>query len=224
MICFIMFEINKNIKMKDYIIIMADIIDSRNSDQKNLMNHFKHLTKEVNHSSKQRLLSPITITLGDEFQGIAEDVESAVKLIFDLEEKIIQQRAGFKLRYVIFEGAIDTPINKLNAYEMLGEGLTHAREALDEYKSSDYRCYFHLKDKKKSDALTHSLFVYQSIIDEWKVQRDYDLISNFITLKDYKKVADESGKTRSQIWKREKSLKIKEYFSCKSLINYVAER
>ncbi len=210
--------------MKDYIIIMADIVDSRSSDQNKLMKSFKKVTKDVNNDHREVLLSPMTITLGDEFQGVVDSVESAVELIFFLEEKIIHEQAGFKLRYVIFEGAIDTPINKVIAYEMLGEGLTNAREALDENKKSDCRYHFHLKNKKKSNALTDSMFLYQSILDDWKISKDYHLISSFIELKDYKKVADELGKTRSQIWKREKSLKIEEYFSCKSIINYIAEQ
>jgi len=209
--------------MKDYIIIMADIIDSRKNDQKELMNQFKKVTKEVNYDQKKVLLSPMTITLGDEFQGIVDSVESAVNLIFFIEEKIIHDHAGFKLRYVIFEGAIDTPINKVTAHEMLGDGLTKARETLEETKNSNCRYHFSLKNKKKSDALVDSMYIYQSILDDWKVSKDYHLITTFIKHRDYKKVADELGKTRSQIWKREKSLKIEAYFSCKSVINYIAE-
>lgn len=203
---------------------MADIIDSRKSDQNKLMDSFKKVTNEINHDNREVLLSPMTITLGDEFQGIVDSVESAVKLLFLIEEKIIHQQAGFKLRFVIFEGAIDTPINKVIAYEMLGEGLTSAREALEDNKTSSNRYHFHLKDREKSAALSDCMFMYQSIVDDWKVDKDYELISSFIQFKDYKKVAEGLGKTRSQIWKREKSLKIEEYFSCKSVIHYIAEK
>lgn len=209
--------------MKDYIILMADIVDSRKNDQKELMNNFKKLTSEVNLKNKNILLSPMTITLGDEFQGIIKSLVSAIELIFFIEETIIQQHVGFKLRYVLFEGAIDTPINEAIAHGMLGEGLTKAREALEGNKNTNCRYYFNLKNTKASKALTQSMFLYQSIIDDWNVSKDYHLITKFIELKDYKKVAENLGKSRSQIWKREKSLKIEEYFSIKSIINYIAE-
>jgi len=209
--------------MKDYFILMADIVDSRRSDQNKLMNSFKKVIIETNHENKKLMLSPLTITLGDEFQGIVNSAKAAAKLMFFIEEKIIHLNAGFKLRFVLVEGAIDTPINNTIAYEMLGDGLTQAREALTVHKNSNVRYYFNLRNAPKSEALVNSMFLYQSIVDDWKVSKDYDLITNFIKLRDYKLVAEQLGKTRSQIWKREKSLKIEEYFSIKSVINYIAE-
>ena len=209
--------------MKDYFVLMADIVDSRKSNQNKLMSNFKTVVSETNYENNELMLSPMTITLGDEFQGIVNDAKAAVKLIFSIEEKIIHLNAGFKLRFVLVEGKIDTPINKTIAYEMLGDGLTQAREALAIHKSSNIRYYFNLKNKTKSEALVNSMFLYQSIIDDWKISKDYDLITKFLKLRDYKVVAEQLGKTRSQIWKREKSLKIEEYFSAKSLINYISE-
>jgi hypothetical protein len=209
--------------MKDYFILMADIVDSRRSDQNKLMTNFKIIINETNHKNNELMLSPLTITLGDEFQGVVNSVKAAIKLMFFIEEKIIHLDAGFKLRYVLVEGKIDTPINKNVAYEMLGDGLTQAREALNVHKKSNIRYYFNLRNECKSEALVNSMFLYQSIVDDWKISKDYDLINKFIKLRDYKLVAEQLGKTRSQIWKREKSLKIEEYFSVKSVINYIAE-
>lgn len=106
-------------KTKDYIILMADIVISRKSDQQTLMDNFKEVTDETNVSLKKYLLSPLTITLGDEFQGVAKNIESAIALLFHIEENIIHKAYGFQLRFVVFEGRIDTPINKEIAYGML---------------------------------------------------------------------------------------------------------
>ncbi|WP_293312690.1 SatD family protein [Pedobacter sp. UBA5917] len=209
--------------MKDYFILMADIVDSRKSNQNKLMNNFKKVINEANRENIELMLSPMTITLGDEFQGIVNSANAAVKLMFFIEEKIIDLDAGFKLRFVLVEGAIDTPINKNIAYEMLGDGLTQAREELTINKGSNNRFYFNLRNKPKSKALVSGMFLYQSIVDDWKISKDYDLIAKFIKLSDYKLVAEELGKTRSQIWKRKKSLKIEEYLSVKSIINYISE-
>ena len=211
-------------KKRDHIILMADIVDSRRSDQNELMSTFKKLTAEVNLKHKKKLLSPITITLGDEFQCIVKDISKAVTLILELEEKLVVSQAGFKLRYVLYEGIIDTPINQDIAYGMLGEGLTKAREALENSKQTNIRYSFHLRKQQAAAALTASLSIYQSITDDWKLEKDHALISKFIELQDYKLVAAALGKTRSQIWKRHKNLKIEPYFAVKQVTQYIADQ
>ncbi|MBU0695000.1 MAG: SatD family protein [Bacteroidetes bacterium] len=208
--------------MKDYIILMADIIRSGDKNQKKLMLNFKKLIDEVNDENKSLMLSPMTITLGDEFQGIASNIQSATRLLFLLQEKTLQMGADFKLRYVMVEGAIETPINDKIAYGMMGEGLTKARKLLELSKGDDRNYHIELKDEKKSAALSDSLFLYQSIVDSWNLERDHALVVEFIKLDDYKKVAEKLNKTRSLMWKRRKSLQIDEYFSVKKVINYIA--
>lgn len=210
-------------RKKDFIIVMADIVDSRNMQQNKLMKSFKKITDEINYEKKDILLSPITITLGDEFQCVVKNVEAGIELMLAIDEKKLYEMADFKLRYVLVEGGIETPINHEIAYGMLGEGLTIARENLIEYKNAYHRYSIQLYNTRKSEALANSLIVYQNIIDAWKMEKDFPLIARFLELKDYKLVADEMGKTRSQIWKREKSLNLEAYFSIKQVINYIAE-
>ena len=122
---------------------------------------------------------------------------------------------GFKLRYVLVNGEIETPINRKIAYGMLGEGLTRARETINNQKKSGERFFF-LTDKNASEL--NSLFIlYQSFIDDWK-PRDFKIVSDFINLDDYKLVAEKNQKSVSLMWKRRKSLKIKEYKTIKNLI------
>ena len=131
-------------------------------------------------------------------------------------------KAHFKLRCVIVEGAIDTPINDKIAYGMLGEGLTKARKILEWSKTDDKNYHFYLRDKEKSEALADSLFLYQNIVDGWNLIRDEELIIGFMELNDYKLVAEKLNRTRSIMWKRRRSLRIEEYFSVKKVINYIA--
>lgn len=208
--------------MKDYIIIMADIIDSGKKNQKKLMVNFKRVINEVNSLNSDLLLSPMTITLGDEFQGVAKNIESAINLLFLIQEKIIKYKANFKLRYVIVEGSIATPLNRKIAHGMLGEGLTNARKLLETSKDEAKNYQIELKDKNKSQALVNALFLYQSIVDSWEMNKDEELIGTFIALDDYKLVAEKLDKTRSLMWKRRKSLRIDEYIAAKATINYIA--
>ena len=200
---------------------MADIIDSRDYDQAQLMIDFKFITEHVNDHFRNKFLSPITITLGDEFQCVFENMTNAMSIIFEIEETIIKRRRDFKLRYVIVEGEIATPINNINGYGMMGKGLTEARENLNEIKSNKIRFYTFLNNNERSHVLNAAFLIYQDYLDSWNFEKDYEMVSNFLNTQDYKKVADEMKKTRSQVWKREKSLKIYEYLAIKNVINYI---
>ncbi len=207
--------------MKEQIILMADIIDSRRSDQKTLMNDFKELVASTNLKYKKNILSPLTITLGDEFQGIVDHINDAVNIVLHLEESRITRNANFKLRYVIVEGLIETPINKTIAYGMMGDGLTRARKYLENIKKDETRFFIWLKDQTRKNALNNLFTVIQGVISDWNVERDHQLIDTFLKYRDYKKVAAELNKERSQMWKRAKSLKINSYFALKEIANYL---
>lgn len=207
--------------MPNRIIIMADILGSSEKRGSALMRQFEKVVEERNQAFKAQLLSPLTITLGDEFQGIPADLSVAIQILFSIEETIIAHEFDFKLRYVINEGDIDTKINKQKAYGMLGKGLTKAREQLEALKKEDERFWIGLKNEEKQVALNNAFILYQWLVDGWKT-KDFPLITAFFQHEDYKIVAEKLNKDVSLMWRREQSLHLKEYYSLKKLINYVA--
>ena len=201
---------------------MADIIGSRDEEQAPLMAGFKELVSGVNKLRKDTMVSPLTITLGDEFQGVLDNVNDAVNIVLDLEEAIVRNGKDFKLRYVVVEGLIETPINKEIAYGMLGDGLTRARKYLEQLKKDDLRFLFWLKDGQRNKALNNVFTALQEIMDDWNVGRDYYLVTAFLKFDNYIRVAMELKKERSLMWKRKKSLKINAYLALKEVAYYVA--
>ncbi len=201
-----------------YPILMADIIDSRKADQTLLLKEFILAVNYINTKWKKEILSPLTITLGDEFQGILKNMESCYKLVFDLEEFIIVNSLSIKLRYVMNYGHIETPINKKIAYAMLGNGLTQTREALNILKSSSNRFMVLTEKTENATKIINDLFfLYGSYLDSWKLN-EYQIISEFLNDKDYKVVADKLDMNRSSTWRRYKSLNIEQYNTTKNLI------
>ena len=207
--------------MKDHIILMADVVGSSRTDQGQLMKDFMAVVKEINQTDKLAFLSPLTITLGDEFQGILKGLNDAVLVIQHLEETLIRTGKSFKLRYVTVEGAIDTPINREIAYGMLGDGLTRARQYIDLLKKSDQRFFFSLKNQAQKKALNNVFIGLQAIIDDWNPERDYYLVTAFLAYRDYKQVAAALKKERSLMWKRNKNLKIDAYLALKEAAVYI---
>lgn len=208
-------------KEKLYYILMADIVDSRMQNQIGLISDFKKLVSTINTAQYDKIVSPLTITLGDEFQGIVKDLSSAIKIIIALDEFILNAQLNFKLRYVLVQGKIDTPINHKIAYEMLGEGLTVAREALISGKKEKNHYQIAVKNMELSDALNSTFFVLQRIRDDWDPQKDYLIAARFIQNIDYKEIALEVSREKSLIWKKKKSLKIEEYTALKNVLLYL---
>lgn len=207
-----------------HFILMADVISSGEKDQNQLMIDFKNVVKEVNEFYKDVILSPLTITLGDEFQGVLKDLTASIGIIIALEEQIISNKLNFKLRYVLNQGEIETPINNNIAYEMLGSGLTEARFILNDSKNQKFRFGISIENKLQNDILINAFRIFESITQKWDVDRDYELVSNFIRFSDYKIVAEKVKKTRSQVWKREKNLNIESYNSVKRIIQLITEK
>ncbi|MDQ3111549.1 MAG: SatD family protein [Bacteroidota bacterium] len=205
-----------------YPILMADIENSRDKDSRLLMMQFKKVVVRTNKTFQKELLSPLTITLGDEFQGITNSIESGIQVIFAIEELIIKYEFDIKLRYVLNFGEIDTKVNKKVAYEMLGTGLTEARDSLNNLKKEDARFLIKLGDKTNAGYYVNRMFlIYQSIVDSWK-PKDLKSVSEFLIYGDYKKVAKIIRTDASSAWRRKKSLKINEFNSAKEIILFLA--
>ncbi len=210
-------------KQSKYLILMGDVIGSRRKDQLMLINSFKETIDAVNKEKKNGFLSPMTITLGDEFQSVIKNLSAALEIIFSIEEKIATNGKNFKLRYILEEGEIETPLNRKIEYGMLGSGLATAREHLESSKDTRTRFAFYLDNKKRSMALDDAFLVFQGILDDWKIDKDYRIIGMFLQHKDYKQVAEAANKDRSLMWKRERSLKLDQYFATKQIIKYIGE-
>ena len=208
--------------MKHYI-LMADIINSGKKEQKPLMEDFKNLIEEVNEIYKADILSPLTITLGDEFQGVIKNLTTSIQIILTLEENRIHKKLNFKLRYVLNQGEIETPINEKIAYEMLGSGLTEARLKLNDSKYKKFRFNIAIDNVLQRSILNDAFKIFENITDKWSLKNDYELASNFIQFKDYKIVSEKMNKTRSLIWKREKTLHMESYYASKNIIQTIIQ-
>jgi hypothetical protein len=204
--------------MKHYI-LMADVLASGLKDQKNLMIDFKSIVRQINEIYASRILSPLTITLGDEFQCVLVDLATGIEVIIAIEELIIQRQFHFKLRYILNQGRIETPINRMIAYEMLGEGLTDARTILNNSKSNRNRIVVKIDNHLQNELFANSFILFENIIEKWNLEKDFEIISNFIKFTDYKTVAENINKTKSQVWKREKTLNIEAYNAIKNILN-----
>lgn len=204
--------------MAFYHVIMADVVKSSSLDQVQLGSDLQQLVQSCNEHLAGVLLSPLTVTLGDEFQGVASSLEGAIESLFTLEEMLLEKAYPFRLRYVVLYGEIRTEINPEIAYGMLGPGLTAARARLVSKERSRPRFQFKLGDDVATTMLERLFRLLELLVQEWK-SKDSLLISELITQRSIKEVAERLDKDRSLVWKRRKSLRIEEYLILKELVN-----
>lgn len=205
-------------------ILVSDIADSRKKSANTLMTQFRVVVDELNQRFANSLKSPLTITLGDEYQGIAKNLSSAIEIMLAAEEIIIRQKIEFKLRQVVYFGEIDTPINTHVAYGMLGDGFIQARRSIDDLKKSRLNRHYIHSRVSDVDTMLNGLFqLLTNVIDSWRTS-DFQLLSEFIEHVDYKIVASVLDLDRSNVWRREKTLRITDYHMLKKLIHLCLSR
>ncbi len=208
--------------MPNYYVFMADVIASRSREPQELMEEFENLVSTANTLFSEGILSPLTITLGDEFQGVVSTLLDAVRVLVWLEEARLKGVFGSQLRYVIHYGEITTPLNPQLAYGMLGPGLADAREELADKRRRRSRFRIELPDRRLALQLSQLLDVMFALTREWKCE-DASLLFDMMLHQNNEAVAVAHGKNRSQVWKRRRNLYVDEYVSLKTVVLELSE-
>lgn len=208
--------------MPNYYVVMGDVIGSRYQEADRLMREFESLVGRANSVFRDGILSPYTITLGDEFQGVARSLQEAVKTILFLEEARLKGEFSAMLRYVVLYGEITTPLNRRLAHGMLGAGLAKAREQLMDKRRGRPRFHFELQDRRQASQLGRLLEVMSALTRDWKLE-DADLLFDMLVAANNEEVAVKHGKNRSQVWKRRRNLYVDEYGSLKDIVLELSE-
>ncbi|MDR4503302.1 MAG: SatD family protein [Candidatus Scalindua sp.] len=203
--------------MENYYILMADVVASRRHRGNTLSRDLKQLVASCTTNLASGILSPYTVTLGDEFQGVAKSLHSALESIFYFEETTLKENIRFKLRYVLHYGRIETRLNRKIAHGMMGTGLTRTRELLNQKRRGSPRFLFELANNMLSNQLNRLFRVFDSLITGWR-EKDYLLISDMLENDNNEEVGARHEKNRSQIWKRRKHLRIEEYKILKEVV------
>ncbi len=203
-------------------ILMGDVIGSSQLEARQLRKKFMRLVSDCNKEFQEEILSPYTVTLGDEFQGVAQSLRSLLHTVFYLEETALRKSLNFKIRYVAVHGEIETPINKMKAHGMMGAGLTRARDLLTNGTRRRPRFQFELPDAWLENQLNRLFFVIDGIADRWDTE-DGPLILDMIANTNNVKVGTKHDKNRSQVWKRRRNLLVDEYRALKEAILDLAE-
>lgn len=116
------------------LVVIADIIASRSVDDRApFQRHLKALLERVSRTSRGSLLSPYTLTLGDEFQA----VYGACDTLFADLQRITLAIHPVQLRFALGYGTLSTDLNRAAALEMDGPAFNSARTLMNRLKPTN---------------------------------------------------------------------------------------
>ncbi len=205
----------------DHFILMSAIRDA-GSSKESTDKELKNVTTVINRIHKKDFITPLDMVMQNEFQGITNNLQGSLETIFDIEECIIENNLDFKLKHVLYHDTIETVQSKHDAYERLGFGLIDARQRLNLIKKTDSRFLIATNNEKSSLYLNNLFLIYEDYIDSWK-KSDREYVKAFLNNMNYKEVAEQFNINISSGWRRERSLKMKQYYTIKEMILSVVE-
>ena len=201
----------------EHFILMAEVIQTKDINKDAVDSDLKNVTSVINKIHKNKFITTLDILFDNEFQGITNSLQHAIEIIFDIEECLIENSLDFKLKYVLYHDYIKTIHSKHSAYERLGLGLIDARDRLKLIKKTESRFLIATNNEKTSLYLNNLFLIYVDYFDSCK-KNDFELVSAFLNNKNYKEVASLFNLNMSSGWRREKSLKLKQYYTIKEMI------
>lgn len=210
---------------KKYLVLIGDIISSRKVENRNdLQNKLLDVFNDLNLSDKkEHLISPFTITLGDEFQAVYDKADS----IFSDSIRILEKTLPQKIRFSFGIGEISTEINRKQSIGMDGSAFYLARagiEKLKESKGSHKFNLYGLEDPELEKLYNNILMIFSNLLEGWNRNRYYILRST-IARKAVKVIAGDLLITEAAVYKNISDGNIREMMAILDImINHINEK
>jgi hypothetical protein len=150
-----------------YLVLIGDVLGSKQLPERA---HFQRRLKAVLHglnSRRKTIVSPYTLTLGDEFQAVYRDAPGAFVDIFSLLAQIAPVQARFSLAV----GDILTPINSHQSIGMDGPAFHHARARLEKLKGQGRLLGLYDNGDARWRLPASLLAVLSGLIEGWRPKR-----------------------------------------------------
>ncbi|GLK52608.1 SatD family protein [Maricaulis virginensis] len=205
---------------------MGDVTASSRREAGRVRDWLAGVVATINDTQADDIRSPLTVTLGDEFQGVVASAEAAMRIVFALDALCLEADPPIDLHYVILEGGIETPINPDIAHGMLGPGLTRARQLLTEkptQKRRRTRCTIELGDVTLTAAAADILLALEGLRARWNdVERPYAAV--LLEEPDDSVAADRLDRDRTSVYRRRRTLLVEEYRALQSALLTILDR
>jgi SatD family (SatD) len=192
------FALNFLEELMKKIVLIADIISSRKIKERDkIQQKLKVLFNNINNNSRS-ILSPFTITLGDEFQCVYSKPDEMFLHVWQILDSAYPE----KIRFSYGVGEISTRLNRVQSIGMDGPAFYKAREALLGAKQNNYLFNIgsSVDNSELLDYIKHSLYVISFHADGWKKNR-IKIMSLLTTEMQVKEIAKKLKITEQAVYK-----------------------
>ena len=214
--------------MKDtknnYIALIADIKNSRKIDNREVFQkEFIDVIKNLNEYFANSIVSKFTVTMGDEFQGLINDLSIVIDIVTYLRLNL----KSVEFRYGIGIGSLITDVDKNIAIGSDGPAYYMARDAINSVKKSE-----NSNKKAKTDIMIYSeepleelpyinLLLKNNYYLYTKMSARQREIVNYFILNNYKKEKDTSDELKVSQQSINKSLHSAGYYYYKENCEFI---
>lgn len=182
------------------IALIGDILSSREvSEREALQQKLEYTLNQVNRRNPA-LLSPYTITLGDEFQAVYRNADSLFEDIWRIMLGIFPRR----IRFSIGVGTLSTPINRRQAIGMDGPAFHFAREGIQQLKKTPYLLKLSGEAFPEQELINYSLNLISANINTWEKNR-LQILVGLLLGKKRKDLAGQLGISTVAVYKNIKA-------------------
>lgn len=124
---------------RNYFVMIGDMIQSRRlDDRREIQEAFRQALNSAQREYGRGIVSPLTLTIGDEFQAVLGDASNLFAIVNRLEESL----PTIRFRYGLGVGEISTALNRKAAIGMDGPAFHFARQALEQARQTERRFAF----------------------------------------------------------------------------------
>lgn len=180
-----------------YAALIGDFVQSRNLDnRREVQRGFASVCAELNKErDRLGLVSPLTITLGDEFQAVFGNVGRLWECIVRIEAAM----EPAAIRFAVGLGIISTDIQRDTALGMDGPAFHAARAAMEQLKKGDAR--YRLGGLIKDEVFINSaLELIAHNREKWRTPRVVTL-ANILQGKTVKEISQVTGSTEQAVYR-----------------------
>lgn len=185
--------------MDNKIAVKKDLSLEENDEASDIQ--LEALVDQLNNDFKNYLEVPLRVTLGEEIEGVVNKLSTAINMILIADELILTLGTDQSLYYIVED-------KKFKALKRTNrKGLKSKADIL-----------IKTQDQALTRKLNLTFGLYRSIYNKWSVQ-ERKIAAAFLAPNDYREVARMIGRDASTMWRKEKSLKMKEFKDSRELIN-----
>ncbi|MBI9050827.1 MAG: hypothetical protein JEZ00_15510 [Anaerolineaceae bacterium] len=179
-----------------YLVLIADIAASRKIiNRRKIQDDLLRILGKLNLNNGS-IISPYTITLGDEFQAVF----SSAQFIFHDVFRILSELFPEKVRFSFGIGRISTEIIRESSIGMDGPAFHVARDGIEKLKKTSDRFSINGVTGKNANLINQSLQILSHESNKWKESR-LKTFNLYIQEQPVKKICESINLTDKAIYK-----------------------